>query len=588
MLYYGKYSIEGNDMTKRQPAKASILIVDDTPENLRLLSAMLMELGYKIRPAPSGPHALATSKKEIPDLILLDILMPEMDGYEVCRLLKADEQTKDIPVIFLSALNEVEDKLKGFEAGGVDFITKPFHVKEVTVRVGTHLKIAHLQQKLRAETARFKTLAEAAFEAVIIHSAGVIIDANPAAFRLFQCDEKALIGVNIETLLPPEYFQLAEANLPSPFEGEIIDKDNHRIAVELRTKNLPLKDQQVGVTAIRDLTRQKHMEQERERLRQENSVLRMTMQDRYRFGDIIGRSPGMQMVYEMISKAAASTYPVVIYGESGTGKELAAKTIHALQFTNNEPFITVNCGAVTESLFEREFFGHRKGAFTGAVRDEPGFLDAAHGGTLFLDEIGELPLAMQVKLLRVLESGEFTPVGDTVARRADFHLVAATNKDLAEFVQKGNFREDLFYRIQVIVITLPPLRERREDIRLLVEHILTHHHAEDKVSDLPTKLREMLYHYDWPGNVRELKNTLQRYLATDLVTLSGRPRWEATVDASPPDGLQEAIAALEQRMIAQALRQTQGHRGATANLLKIPRRSLQRKILKYNLGGASD
>jgi PAS domain S-box-containing protein len=584
MLYYGQYSIEGRKMTDRQPVRASILIVDDTPENLRLLSAMLMELGYKIRPAPSGRHALATSKKEIPDLILLDVIMPEMDGYEVCRLLKADEQTKDIPVIFLSALNEVEDKLKGFEAGGVDFITKPFHAKEVTMRVETHLKISHLQQKLRAETVRFKTLAEAAFEAILIHSAGAIIDANPAAFRLFHCDEKTLIGANIEELLPPQYRQLVLSNQSSPFEGEVIGRDNHRIPVELRTKNLPLEDQQVGVTAIRDLTRQKHMEQERERLRQENSVLRMTMQDRYRFGDIIGRSPGMQMVYEMISKAAASTYPVVIYGESGTGKELAAKTIHALRFTNNEPFITVNCGAVTESLFEREFFGHRKGAFTDAVRDEPGFLDAAHKGTLFLDEIGELPLAMQVKLLRVLENGEFTPVGDTMARSADFQLVAATNRDLAELVQKGDFREDLFYRIQVIEITLPPLRERREDIRLLVEHILTHHKAEDKVSDLPAKLREMLYHYDWPGNVRELKNTLQRYLATDLVTLSGRPRQASTFDGSSSDGLPDAITSLERRMIAGALRQTQGHRGAAAKLLKIPRRTLQRKIHKYNLG----
>lgn len=572
-------------MTEQQPVRTSILIVDDTPENLRLLSSMLMELGYKIRPAPSGPHALATSKKELPDLILLDIVMPDMDGYEVCRLLKADEQTKDVPVIFLSALNEVEDKLKGFEAGGVDFITKPFHVKEVTVRVETHLKISHLQQKLRAETARFKTLAEAAFEAILIHSAGAIIDANPAAFRLFQCDEKALIGANIEALLPSEYRQLVVSDQPSPMEGEVIGRDNCRIPVELRTKNLPLKDQQVGVTAIRDLTRQKHMEQERERLRQENSVLRMTMQDRYRFGDIIGRSPGMQMVYEMISKAAASTYPVVIYGESGTGKELAAKTIHALRFTNNEPFITVNCGAVTESLFEREFFGHRKGAFTDAVRDEPGFLDAAHGGTLFLDEIGELPLVMQVKLLRVLETGEFIPVGDTVARRSYFQLVAATNKDLADVVQKGRFREDLFYRIQVIEINLPPLRERREDIRLLVEHILSHYSAEDKVSDLPSKLREMMYHYDWPGNVRELKNTLQRYLATDLVSLSGHPPKESAMDKSPSDGLHDAIAYLERRMIAEALRQTQGHRGITAKLLKIPRRSLQRKIQKYKLGG---
>ncbi len=569
-------------MPEIQPIKANILIVDDTPDNLRLLSKMLMERGYKVRPAPSGAHALATSKKEIPDLILLDVIMPEMDGYEVCRVLKADKRTKDIPVIFLSALNEVKDKVKGFEAGGVDFITKPFHVKEVMVRVETHLKISNLQSKLRTETARFKTLAHAAFEAILIHSAGIIIDANPAAARLFQCSEAALIGSNLTELLPSEFYRRVQSEQPSPFEGDVVGRDDSRIPVEFRTKNLPLKDPQVSVTAIRDLTRQKQMEQESEQLRQENSVLKMTMQGRYRFGNIIGRSPAMQMVYELISKAAASKYPVVIYGESGTGKELVAKTIHALRYSNDEPFVTVNCGAVTESLFEREFFGHRKGAFTDAIRDEPGFLDAAHGGTLFLDEISELPLAMQVKLLRVIESGEYTPVGDVVAKKADTLMVAATNKDLAELVQKEMFREDLFYRIQVIVITLPPLRERREDISLLVEHILAQHDAEVGLADLPEKLRQMFYQYEWPGNVRELTNTIQRYLATDFVTPPGGPQQEPEKSKPAATGLHDAVESLERRMIEAALQQTRWHRGATARLLKIPRRSLQRKMQKYD------
>lgn len=573
-------------MTEHQPNRANILIVDDTPDNLHLLSDMLIKRGYRVRPAPSGAHALATSKKEIPDLILLDVIMPEMDGYEVCRTLKAKAPTKDIPIIFLSALNDVEDKVRGFEAGGVDFITKPFHIKEVMVRVETHLKISNLQQKLRTETARFKTLTDAAFEAILIHSAGIIVDANPAAARLFQCNESVLIGADLATLLPPEYRHRVLSDQPSPFEGEVISRGNQRIPVELRTKNLPLENQRVGVTAFRDLTRQKRMEQESEQLRQENSVLKKTMQGRYRFGDIIGRSPAMQMVYELISKAAASKYPVVIYGESGTGKELVAKTIHALRFTHNAPFVTVNCGAVTESIFEREFFGHRKGAFTDAVQDVPGFLDAAHGGTLFLDEIGELPMAMQVKLLRVLESGEYTPVGDVAARKADMLVVAATNKDLDERVLKGKFREDLFYRIQVIVITLPPLRERREDIRLLVEHILARNNAEDKLDQLPAELRQMLFNYDWPGNVRELTNTIQRYLATDFVALPGRSRQAPQKETPAAAGLHDAIESLERRMIEEALQQSQWHRGATARLLKIPRRTLQRKMQKYDLGAS--
>jgi PAS domain S-box-containing protein len=570
-------------MSKIQPTKGNILIVDDTPDNLRLLAKMLMERGYKVRPAPSGAHALATSKKETPDLILLDVIMPEMDGYTVCHILKSDERTRDIPVIFLSALHEVQDKVKGFEAGGVDFITKPFNAQEVMVRVETHLAISHLQQQLRTETARFKTLAHASFEAILIHSTGVVIDANPAAARLFRCSETALIGVDLAELLPAECHRQVQSEKPSPFEGEVIGRDDSRIPVEFRTKNLPLAHQQVSVTAIRDLTRQKEMEQESEQLRQENSALKMTMQGRYKFGPIIGRSPAMQRVYQLISKASASKYPAVIYGESGTGKELVAKTIHGLRYTNDEPFVTVNCGAVIESLFEREFFGHRKGAFTDAIRDEPGFLDAAHGGTLFLDEISDLPLAMQVKLLRVIESGEYIPVGDVVAKKADTHIVAATNKDLGELVQKGAFREDLFYRIQVIVITLPPLRQRREDISLLVEHILARHKTDTGLADLPEKLRQMLYHYEWPGNVRELINTIQRYLATDFFSLPGPPRQRSETSEPENTGLYDAIQSLERRMIKAALQQTRWHRGATAKLLKIPRRSLQRKMQKYGL-----
>lgn len=564
-------------------SQGNIIIVDDTPENLRLLASMLSERGYKVRPAPSGSHALTTTQKELPDLILLDIMMPGIDGYEVCRRLQADERMRDIPVIFLSALDEVENKMKGFEAGGVDYITKPFHEKEVLMRVETHLKIRNLQQKLQTETQRFKTLADATFESIFIHTGGIIIDVNPAAAKLLRCREAALIGAELSHFFPEAMHHLLFSDQATPFEGEMLDQENNRISVEIRTKTLPSKDTQLSVTAIRDLTWQKKMEFERAQLLQENTALKLTMEDRYKFGEIIGRSAAMRKVYELVSKAAGSDFPVLLYGESGTGKELAAKTIHALSWRQSAPFITVNCGAVTESLFEREFFGHRKGAFTDAHKDEPGFFAAAHKGTLFLDELGELPLAMQVKLLRVLESGEYTPVGDVTARRADVRIVAATNTDLVNRVRDGKFREDLYYRIHVIEITLPPLRERREDIRLLVEHILAGHNAVDKMADLPEELREMLYHYDWPGNVRELMNTIQRYLATDDVTLPGNSQLNPTGDDIPVQGLHSAIEALEQKMLVKALEKSNWHRGATAKLLKIPRRSLQRKMQKYNL-----
>lgn len=569
-----------------QPARkvrGNILIVDDIPDNLRLLSTFITENGYKVRPAPSGKHALATTQKEVPDLILLDVMMPDMDGYEVCRIMKERQNTKDIPVIFLSALDELEDKMKGFEAGGVDYITKPFYEKEVMLRIETHLKIRHLQQKLVTEAARFKTLAEASFESILIHTNNRIIDVNSAAGRLFQCRDNQLIGSGLLEVIPPETQRLVLSNQTSAFEGYVIGKHNTLIPVEIQTKSLTLNDQEVKVTAIRDLTRQKQMEKEKKLLLQENSALKMSARDRYKLGAIIGRSPAMQKTYELITKAAACEYPVVINGESGTGKELAARTIHELRFSNNEPFVPVNCGAVTESLFEREFFGHSKGAFTDATQDKPGFLDAAHGGTLFLDEMGELPLVMQVKLLRVLESGEFVPVGDTRVQKVEIRFIAATNKDLRDLVKGGQFREDLFYRLQVIEITIPPLRKRREDIRLLVDHILARHNAEDKIPHLPPKLHEMFYSYEWPGNVRELVNTIQRYLATDLVTVPSHLQQTPEKDPIPSNGLHNALDTLEKKILSKTLQQTNWHRGKTADILQVPRRSLQRKIQKYNL-----
>jgi PAS domain S-box-containing protein len=323
--------------------RESILIVDDTPDNLRLLVKMLTNQGYNVRPAPSGAHALASAQKEAPDLILLDVLMPEMDGYQVCHSLKAKEMTRDVPVIFLSALSELEDKMRGFEAGAVDYIIKPFFEREVILRVETHLQNRNLQQKLLNETARFKTLAEATFEAILIHSEGKIIDVNPATIRLFQCPESRLIERDIMALVEPEFHQLLVSDQPTPFEGEVIGKDDTRIPVEIRTKKLSLRDQIVNVTAMRDLSRQKQMEQEKQQLVHENTVLKMTMKDRYKFGDIIGRCPQMQMVYELISKAAASRYPVVISGESGTGKELVAQrfTLYAIRMGSLLSSLTV-------------------------------------------------------------------------------------------------------------------------------------------------------------------------------------------------------------------------------------------------------
>lgn len=560
-------------------SRGDIVVVEDRPENLRLLVSLLSEQGYRVRPAPTGKHALRTIEKNVPDLVLLDIMLPDLDGYEVCRRLQEKEHTREIPIIFLSALDEVENKMKGFAAGGVDYITKPFHSQEVLARVSTHLKIRALQDELREEVARFKILTEAAFEGIIIHSEARILDLNHEAIRLLGSSEIELVGNNLFDIIPWQFHTGGEV----PQQEEIIRSDGTVLNVEIRTKNLLTKEREVSVTAIRDLTQEREFEQEKNRLLQENRALRVSMQDRYKFGKFIGRSPAMQGVYELITKAAATDYSVVVTGESGTGKELTAKTIHELSARQNKPFVVVNCGAVTESLFEREFFGHKKGAFTDARRDEPGFFDAVNGGTLFLDEISEIPLTLQVKLLRVLENGEYIPVGDSVSQKTDIRIVAATNKKLLDMVRQGKFREDLFYRIHVIEIELPPLRDRREDIQLLAEHFLLQDGAGDKMVKFPDSLRNMMFNYDWPGNIRELKNAVHRYLATDNLVFPEHHHDKYGSEFPLKQGLKSALDSLEKEMIIEALEKTHWHRGNTAELLQIPRRTLQRKMLKYNL-----
>ena len=571
--------------------KLRILAVDDEEMYLHAIVGLLAEK-YKIIIALNGQEGLRIAQSNPPpDLILLDVLMPDLGGFEVCRHLKKDPGTRDIPVVFLSALEEIENKTRGFEVGGVDYITKPFQGEEVMARVKTHIENLELQRRLARENARFKTLAEAAFEGIFIHDQGRILDVNSEACRLFDFKPSELIGQNFSDLLPAECQSAILNEAEEPRESEIANSRGSSIPVEIRTKNLDFEAQAVKVTAIRDLTIQRAIEDEKMALQDENRALKISLNERYKFGHIIGRSPAMKKVYELVSQAASSDFHVIITGESGTGKELVARTIFELSNRKNKAFVAVNCSAITESLFEREFFGHKKGSFTGADRKQPGFFDEAHEGTLFLDELGELKPSMQVKLLRVLENGEYFPVGETKAKKADTRIISATNQDLLALVRQGKFREDLFYRIQVIDIELPSLRERKEDIPLLVEFFLSRFSSPGKKPFLTGKVMDTLSHYEWPGNVRELQNTIQRFLATNQITLPGgrsMTALEADEATSLANGLQPALEDLERRLIQESLHQTLWNRGKAADLLKISRWTLQRKMLKHELGNKED
>lgn len=347
-------------------------------------------------------------------------------------------------------------------------------------------------------------------------------------------------------------------------------------------------------TVIIDIHERKNAEEalkERENyLTKENLRLRETIRDRYKFGAIIGKSSAMQKVYELILRAAATPANVILYGESGTGKELVAKAIHEMSARAEQPFVPVNCAAIPAGLMESEFFGYQKGAFTGAEKDKPGFFDRADRGTLFLDELGEIDETMQVKLLRVLESNGYTPLGGLKSRQADVRIIAATNQNLRSLLDCGRMREDFFYRIHIIPITIPPLRQRREDIPLLIEHFLKKHSPGTKPPLLHGQALEMLLNHHWPGNVRELENTIQRYVNLHILEFPGRNMGNETppvvlahpgVDTSLP--LREACQGFERDFILHHLQACRWNRTKVAQLLGIERKTLYLKMRLLNL-----
>ncbi|MCM2255626.1 MAG: sigma-54 dependent transcriptional regulator [Vicinamibacteria bacterium] len=341
---------------------------------------------------------------------------------------------------------------------------------------------------------------------------------------------------------------------------------------------------------------------ERQRLQEENRILKAEFRTRAGLDRILGISPAMTALFEMIRSVATTSSTVLITGESGTGKELVAKALHAQSPRQGAPFVSVNCGALTETLLESELFGHVKGAFTDAHQSRKGLFEAAHRGTLFLDEVGETTPAMQVKLLRVLQEKRIRRVGGTEETDVDVRIIAATNRSLEQLVEEGRFREDLFYRLSVIPIRLPALRERREDIPLLAAHFLERFAREmgKGVTRLAEEALGLLQQHDWPGNVRELENVMERAVAleTSPVVLPERlPRGlgrtsrgggDAATRVEPGDGfdLDAYLRGEEARLLRLALDRAAGDRGEAARLLGVSARSLRYLIGKHQLGEA--
>jgi formate hydrogenlyase transcriptional activator len=405
---------------------APVLVVDDDAASLSALFECLRRAGYRVLVAQDGASALERAENGKPALILLDVMMPDMDGFTTCRHLKRNPATADVPVLFLTALTDTTEKLKGFEAGAVDYLTKPFQWEEVLARVRTHLRLRDAERELVAANASLE---------------------RRVAERTREL-ERAL--------------------------GEL-----ERLRAQLEAENAYLQHE-VGA-------------------------------DRR---DLIGSSPALANVLAQITRVARGDTTVLITGETGTGKELIATAIHEASPRRDRPLVKVNCAAISAGLVESELFGHVRGAFTGATDRHTGRFELADGGTLFLDEISELPLDTQVKLLRVLQEREFEPVGSTKTQKVDVRVIAATNRQLDTAIESGEFRSDLYYRLNVFPIDVPPLRERAGDVAALAQHFIERFARKvgSHVTRLSDAARQRLEAHTWPGNVRELQNTIERAL----------------------------------------------------------------------------
>jgi two-component system response regulator AtoC len=336
--------------------------------------------------------------------------------------------------------------------------------------------------------------------------------------------------------------------------------------------------------------------EERERLRKENELLRREVKKEYSFENIVSKNEKMTKLFEIIRKVAPYKSTILITGESGTGKELVAKAIHYNSDRSKMFFVPVNCGAIPENLLESELFGHVKGAFTDAIRTKKGLFEEADEGTIFLDEIGELPTPLQVKLLRVLQDGEIRRVGESKSIQIDVRIVAATVKDLAREVNEGRFRDDLFYRLNVLHLYIPPLRERKEDIPLLIQHFINKHNQSlnKNVKEVDSKALELLMNYKWSGNVRELENTIERAVVLtdgEKIELDNLPfeiqNFQDEVPMVPMAeeeySIKKGSKMLEMGLIKKALRKTKGNHTQAARLLEISHRALLYKIKDYGI-----
>jgi len=616
----------------------TILVIDDEHGTLSMLRLLLGALGYSVFTADSGEKGLKIFRDQSPPIVLTDIRMPGMDGMEVLKQIKQIDG--DAEVIVITGHGDMDMAVQALHLNASDFINKPIQKQALEVALRRAREKIRLKRQLRdytrnlevkveeatAELARscrrLQTLYEisrSVGETATLEGIIALLQERIESITRLRCH--ALLALNSQRKaivtghLDPGAVQVSETltatvrdlQQPRPLSREEWTQifplaplpANERImllpmmrsgepSVGAALLGIPEGDgedelQLVSLLlaeAVGGIRRAVAREQELEALRQITGV-------RDQFGSLIGRHVSMRQIYKLVLDIADSSATVLIQGESGTGKELIARRVHELSARREGPFVVINCAAYPQTLLESELFGHEKGAFTGATHTRRGCFELAHGGTIFLDEIGEIPPAAQVKLLRVIQFKEFQRIGGEATIRVDVRVLAATSKNLRREMEQGTFREDLYYRLHVIPIMMPPLRERMSDLPLLAVHFLSKfsERAGRRAPEIKPAVMDVLLDYRWPGNIRELENVMEH--ASILArggTIGASDLPEYLKEAGKPArGSEQGLDEVEKQHLIRILEECQGNKIRAARRLKISRSTLYRKLEAYKL-----
>jgi len=541
------------------------------------LEALLGEQGYDLAFASTGAEALAKAAELTPDLILLDVMMPGMDGFDVCQRLRADSDLAEVPVIMVTALDDRESRLQGIQAGADNFVSKPYDQTELLAHVRTIIQLNRYGQlflanrQLESKIAQLSALYDVSsalnritdidtLMELIVRRAKVLLNVERVSI-IFHDEERDELYFPMLIAEDDMATHLRQFRFPSDsgIAGWVFSKGEPALAQDVSTDErfygkideetgfmtrsilcVPLhgKERTLGIleavnkrpgefteddqslleamadniaVSIERANLYRDLQRAEAFLRRQNAELKMAVKQKYRFENIVGISDKMIEVFKKAEQVALTDSTVLIYGETGTGKELLAQAIHQSSPRSSKSFVPINCVAIPENLLESELFGHEKGAFTGAIAQRIGRFEEASGGTLFLDEIGDMPLNLQTRLLRALQEGVIQRLGSNQDIPVDIRVITATHRDLAQLVTAGKFRQDLYYRLKVFELVIPPLRERRKDISLLVNHFIEYYNERlgREIVGIEDAALSILQRYDYPGNVRELQHIIE-------------------------------------------------------------------------------